>query len=54
LNKKEQDNFIVISIKVECTSGTFMRSFANSIGEIFGIPALALKIKRIKVVEYVN
>lgn len=52
LNKTEQDNFIVISIKVECTSGTYMRSLANSIGEKIGIPALALNIKRIKVGDF--
>jgi len=43
----------IISIKVSCTSGTYMRTLANSIGEKIGIPALALKIKRTKVGEFI-
>ena len=49
----KQDNFMVVSIKVDCTSGTYMRSLANSIGEKVSIPALALNIKRIKVGDYI-
>lgn len=45
--------FQVVSIKVNCTSGTYMRSLANSIGEKIGIPALALNIKRTKIGEYI-
>lgn len=52
LLKTNIDNFMVISLVVDCTSGTYMRSLANSIGEKVGIPALALNIKRIKVEEY--
>jgi tRNA pseudouridine(55) synthase len=44
--------FMVVSIRVDCTSGTYMRSLANSIGEKVGIPALALNIKRTKVGIY--
>ncbi|MFH1455236.1 MAG: hypothetical protein ABIF22_02880 [bacterium] len=44
--------FKVVSIRVNCTSGTYMRSLANSIGEKVGIPALALNIKRIKVGKF--
>jgi len=51
LNIKMGD-FPIISLTVSCTSGTYMRSLANSIGEKVGIPALALNIKRIKVEEY--
>jgi tRNA pseudouridine55 synthase len=41
--------FVVISIRIDCTSGTYMRALANSIGEKVGIPALVLNIKRIKI-----
>ena len=44
--------FPIISLRVSCTSGTYMRSLANSIGEIIGIPALALMIKRTKIGKY--
>jgi len=50
--KIEQEEFKIISIKVLCTSGTYMRSLANSIGEKIGVPALALNIKRISVGKY--
>jgi tRNA pseudouridine55 synthase len=40
-----------LTIKVKCTSGTYMRSLAKAIGEEIGFPALALKIKRIKIGE---
>ncbi len=43
------DRFPIVSIRVNCTSGTYMRSLANSIGEKVGIPALALNIKRTKI-----
>ena len=46
-------DFPIISIKVSCTSGTYMRSLVNSIGEKVGIPALTFNIKRTKVGEYV-
>jgi tRNA pseudouridine55 synthase len=48
------DNLMVVSLRIDCTSGTYMRSLANSIGEKIGIPALALSIKRVKVGEYTN
>lgn len=46
------DEFSVFSIKVKCTSGTYMRSLANFIGEKINVPALALNIKRIKIGHY--
>jgi tRNA pseudouridine55 synthase len=54
LNNTKQEQFKIISIKVSCTSGTYMRSLANEIGIKIGIPALALNIKRIKVGDYVS
>jgi tRNA pseudouridine55 synthase len=52
LKETKQDNFMIVSLKVDCTSGTYMRSLANSIGEKAGIPALALNIKRIRIGKY--
>jgi tRNA pseudouridine55 synthase len=42
-------NFPTLTIKVDCTSGTYMRLLAKSIGAEIGFPALALKIKRLKI-----
>jgi tRNA pseudouridine55 synthase len=37
------------SFRVKCSSGTYVRGIANSLGEKIGIPALAFSIKRIKI-----
>ncbi len=39
----------IVSVRVVCTSGTYMRSLANTIGEKVDIPALAFNIKRTKI-----
>ncbi len=44
--------FPAATIKVECSSGTYMRSIANGLGTELGCPALALHILRSKVGEY--
>lgn len=44
--------FIVVKLKVACSSGTYMRSLANRIGIDAGIPALAFSIKRTRVNGY--
>jgi tRNA pseudouridine55 synthase len=44
--------FPIIKIKVKCSSGTYMRSLANNIGEKVGVSALALSIKRTKIGEF--
>ncbi len=49
---KSTCHFMIVSLRVDCTSGTYMRSLANSIGEKVGIPTLALNIKRTKVDEF--
>jgi tRNA U55 pseudouridine synthase TruB len=41
--------FIVMKIKVACSSGTYMRSLANRIGIDSEIPTLAYSIKRTRV-----
>lgn len=40
------------SFKVACSSGTYVRRIANSLGEKIGIPALAFSIKRTKIGKY--
>ncbi len=44
--------FKVIKIKVACSSGTYMRSLAERMGNDSGVGAIALLIKRISVGEY--
>ena len=39
----------VLTIKVECSSGTYMRSLADRIGKDLGLGAFALSIKRTKI-----
>lgn len=51
LSKKEE-NFFIGSFKVACTSGTYVRGIANSLGEKMGLPALAYTIKRTKIGKY--
>ncbi|MEI6281025.1 MAG: hypothetical protein WCP17_03455, partial [bacterium] len=48
----EEKSFIV-SFKTKCSSGTYVRVIANSLGIILGIPALAFSIKRTKIGKYV-
>ena len=40
--------FYIADFKIKCTSGTYVRGIANSLGEKIGIPALAFSIKRTK------
>ncbi len=42
-------NFYVLQLTVDCSSGTYMRSLANEIGKKLGIPALALAIHRTRI-----
>lgn len=41
-------DYMVLTLKVACASGTYMRSLAARIGEAFGTHALALSIHRTK------
>lgn len=41
------------SFKIKCSSGTYVRVIANSLGEKMGIPTLAFSIKRTKIGKYV-
>lgn len=44
--------FPCATIKVSCSSGTYMRSIAHALGRELGVPALALHILRTKVGDY--
>ena len=44
--------FYVANLKIKCSSGTYVRNIANSIGVNIGIPALAFSIRRIKIGKY--
>ncbi len=48
-HKKSMHRFFVASFKIKCTSGTYVRSISNEMGEKLGIPALAYSIKRTKI-----
>ena len=50
--KYAKTRFVVVKIKVACSSGTYMRSLANRIGQDIGIPAFAYSIKRNRVNGY--
>lgn len=42
-------SFDIASLSISCSTGTYVRSIANELGEKMGIPALAFKIVRTKV-----
>jgi len=46
LLKSEEKKFPVISLKVKCSSGTYMRSLAHNIGNEVRVPTSILRIKR--------
>lgn len=41
--------YMVVEFKIKCSSGTYVRGIANSLGEKMHIPALAFSIKRTKI-----
>ncbi|PIR68147.1 hypothetical protein COU49_02215 [Candidatus Nomurabacteria bacterium CG10_big_fil_rev_8_21_14_0_10_35_16] len=42
-------NINIVSFKIKCSSGTYVRGIANSLGNKIDIPALAFSIKRTKI-----
>jgi tRNA pseudouridine55 synthase len=48
---KEQ-SFYIANLKIKCSSGTYVRTIADSLGTKIDIPALAFSIKRTKVGKY--
>ncbi len=49
LDGRGEENFAVIKIQCECSSGTYMRILAEEIGKKMGVLAMAYSIKRTKV-----
>lgn len=52
LDKKDK-KFYIASFKIKCSSGTYVRTIANALGEKLGVPALAYKIRRTKIEKLV-
>ncbi len=44
--------FDIATINIHCSSGTYVRSLANELGEHLGVPALAMRILRTRVGKY--
>ncbi len=53
LEKSVFEEYKIITLKVVCSSGTYMRSLANSFGLKIGIPSLAFSIKRNRVGDFI-
>ena len=49
LRGREEEKFLLSKIRIKCSSGTYMRTLANRLGEFLEIPALAFKIKRTQI-----
>ncbi len=52
LKKEGEREFPCATVRIECSSGSYMRSIAHGLGIELGVPALALHILRTKVGEY--
>jgi tRNA pseudouridine55 synthase len=44
--------FPILTFKIECSSGTYVRSIADEMGAIAGFPSLAYSIKRVSIGSY--
>lgn len=51
---KKDNVFYIGSFHIRCTSGTYVRGIANSLGDKIGIPALAFSIQRTKVGKWIK
>lgn len=52
LENSKQDIYIIDQIKLEVSSGFYVRQFAYDLGRSLGVPVVAFGIKRTKVGEY--
>ncbi len=52
LASKREEIFYIANFKTKCSSGTYVRGIANSLGKVVGVPALAYSIKRIKIGKF--
>lgn len=53
-DRKTQSIFFVGNFKIKCSSGTYVRGIANSLGEAMSISALAFSIKRTKIGRWIK
>lgn len=51
-NLESNNEYQVATLTVNCGSGTYVRSIANDLGNLLGVHALALHIKRTKIGDY--
>jgi len=51
LDQNEQ-KFFIAKFKIKCSSGTYVRTIANDLGQKLDIPALAYSIKRTRIGEF--
>jgi tRNA pseudouridine(55) synthase len=49
----KQTEFPVVKIKINCSSGTYVRNIASQLGQGAGIPSLAFKIKRTNIGSWI-
>lgn len=52
--KDRKVNFCIGSFKIKCSSGTYVRGIANSLGERLGTPSLAYRICRTRIGKWVE
>lgn len=50
--KHSKKSVEMIGVRVRCSSGTYVRGIANTLGETLGVGAIAYSIKRIQVGKY--
>ena len=49
LASRRSKKFFIAELKIKCSTGTYVRGIAHSLGEKMGIPVLAFTIKRTKI-----
>jgi tRNA pseudouridine55 synthase len=48
----KKESYFIASFNIKCSSGTYVRVLANTLGQKIKMPTLAYKIERIKIGEY--
>ena len=48
----KKESYFIASFNIKCSSGTYVRALANTLGQKIKIPTLAYKIERIKIGKY--
>ncbi len=50
--KVVKGNYLKIDVEISCSKGTYIRQFAEDIGELFDLPGFLLSLKRTRVGDY--